>query len=1605
MLVLGVVGLLIGLAPPEAAAADAPGRIPAARMAAELAAAHFPDALIASAATTAAEDRALLRALAAYERRREVDDVTSLVTFLAAHPHSGWRAALLTNLGVSYLHYGYLSRALDAWETAWRDGKSARGPYVRALVDQAVGKLVLLHAELGHPQRVAALFDEIADRPVSGPATEWVQLAREIQWVMQNDPKHLYLCGPQALKSLMLAEHASAAQVRFIWKYRAGPKGVSLGELARLAGKEKAAYVPVFRSPGQSVPVPSIVHWKLGHYAAILGEANGRYRVKDPVLGIQDRWVTPAALEAEASGYFLAPEGKVAAAGWRRVDGDEGGRVWGAGPTGGPPPEDPGPPADPPPDDCGGMCGYNISELAVGVTLADTPVGYMPPLGPSARVQLTYNQREASQPAVFSFFNVSPKWTFNFLTYIQDDPNAPGSNVMRVRRHGGAWLYTGYDSATRAFAPEEKDASVLVLSSPSPVTYRRRLNDGTVEIYAQSDGATGFPRRVFLSQIIDPQGNALTLNYGSASGQTRLDSLTDATGRQTSFVYGVAGAPLLVTQITDPFGRSATLAYDASGRLSSITDVLGLTSSFSYDASSLIDTMTTPYGTTQFAYGGTGNTRFVQVTDPLGNNEREETLQPSPGPFNDPPNLVPQGIINPFNQYLNYRNSFHWDQHAYVAAACTPTGGCDYGKARMTHFTHDAVNENITWGAVESRKYPLENRIWYNYPNQTCGIGTACSGSYDGPTRIGRVLDDGSTQLTQYAYNPFGNMTLMVDPAGRTTSFTYAPNMIDMVQVLQAAPEGDQQLAGYTYNGQHRPLSYTNAAGQATRYTYNAAGQLTQTALPLGRVWQFGYDALGRLTQIVNPNGAIAASYGYDAFDRVATATDSEGYTLAYAYDAFNRITGITYPDGTTRQYAYANLDLVSVTDRQGRTTIYGYDADRRLVSMTDPLGNTTQYAYWENGALKSLTDPKGNTTQWAIDVENRITQKKYVDNTIVNYAYDSASRIRSITDALGQTKQYSYAVDNRLSVIDYLNAVNPTSFVYFEYDKVFPRLAAMYDDATGWTQFSYGPTGSPGALQLHEEAYPVLGGTVGYRYDAADRLVGRSVGSASQEGFAYDALDRVVQRTNPLGQFTLSYLGQTRQQTGLHLGGTAVDLTRGYLPNTGDRRLAAIDNAGVRQYGYTTTPESLITGITEQGSNPLSWNFGYDGANRLIGAASSTGAQYDLTLDPAGNIGALQFAAGTVAAAYNALNELTQVTVTTPDGSSSISYTYDANGNLVSDGPRSYAWDAENRLVGIAYAGQPGRATRFVYDALGRRAAIIEQAADRAPVITAYLWCGLTICQARNYPEDTLARLYYDEGEVIPATGTRLYYGRDQLGSVRDFAVVTAEGTTIQAYDFDPLGNPLRAPAGGPTPDFRFAGMFYHAGSGLYLTQYRAYDPRIARWLSRDPIEEYVSPNLYTYAGGDPIGFIDPSGLKNVYCNSGNPRGNFQPGDTLMLPNGWSAYSNPTSESTDVYPPGMSPGNGQPAYSIPYGQSYNIPGTDVTVTNGHAGTATYPSYSTSPPAPSTESPTTTIRWAPSSQNAFPPGTVGPAPITNPNPTGMGPGISGLPPMAGCCGK
>ena len=788
----------------------------------------FEEPFLATVPTSSREDEALRQAIALFGARAAEDDFGALTGYLIAFPRSGWRVAVLTNLGLLQYHYGYFSRAIISFGQAWQEGRSNSDPKVHMLVDRAVGELAEMHARLGHVPELQALFIDIGNRPITGPATERIQGAREGLATMQTDPGVSFLCGPMALKNLLLSSGYKYDQVALLDSFRSGAHGVSLQEVSELATKAGMHHRVIRRTASQPVPVPAIIHWRVSHFAAIVGQQGDRFHMIDPTFGT-DLWITKAAIDAESDGYFLIPE-NTRSYGWQMASLQEQAATIGMGypqtvdmgavtpddtqcqgpACTAPAPEQTSPEADDSSSNAIPMTVYSFTEMVVSLHLSDTPVGYAPPRGPAVRVTLNYNQREANQPSNFTFFNISPKWTLNWLSYIQDDPRSPGGSVSRYVAGGGDISYMGYNGTTGTFTPETRDASMLSRTTTGATVYTRTLADGASETYAASNGATTYPRLIFLTQFTDPQGNSVALSYDN---QLRLTAITDATGRQTTFTYGSTANPLLITTITDPFGRSAQLTYDSSGRLSSITDILGLTSKFTYDASSLVNTMTTPYGTTAFTYGESGTYRYLSATDPLGRTERVEWDQPAPAssnlPFSEPNNLVPLGVVNPFNQYITGRDTFYWDKHAYAVAAG------NYSLARIRHWMHNEYNTNEMYHSLESYKYPYENRVWYNYPNQS---STGFSGSLDYPTRTGRVLDDGTTQLTQMSYNTQGNITDMIDPIGRETQLTYAANGIDLTGVKQKTSlSGYSILAGMTYSSQHLPLTKTDAAARLQR--------------------------------------------------------------------------------------------------------------------------------------------------------------------------------------------------------------------------------------------------------------------------------------------------------------------------------------------------------------------------------------------------------------------------------------------------------------------------------------------------------------------------------------------------------------------------------------------------------------------------------------------------------------------------------------------------------------------------------------------------------------------------------------------------------------------
>lgn len=100
-----------------------------------------------------------------------------------------------------------------------------------------------------------------------------------------------------------------------------------------------------------------------------------------------------------------------------------------------------------------------------------------------------------------------------------------------------------------------------------------------------------------------------------------------------------------------------------------------------------------------------------------------------------------------------------------------------------------------------------------------------------------------------------------------------------------------------------------------------------------------------------------------------------------------------------------------------------------------------------------------------------------------------------------------------------------------------------------------------------------------------------------------------------------------------------------------------------------------------------------------------------------------------------------------------------------------------------------------------------------------------------------------------------------DYRGSVR-LVVKASTGDIVQRLDYDAFG----VVVGNTNPGFQpfgFAGGILDDDTGLSRFGARSYDPRVGRWLQRDPILfDSGTTNLYTYAKSDPINLVDNLGL-----------------------------------------------------------------------------------------------------------------------------------------------
>lgn len=206
-------------------------------------------------------------------------------------------------------------------------------------------------------------------------------------------------------------------------------------------------------------------------------------------------------------------------------------------------------------------------------------------------------------------------------------------------------------------------------------------------------------------------------------------------------------------------------------------------------------------------------------------------------------------------------------------------------------------------------------------------------------------------------------------------------------------------------------------------------------------------------------------------------------------------------------------------------------------------------------------------------------------------------------------------------------------------------------------------------------------------------------------------------------------------------------------------------------------------------------------------------------------------------------------------------SLAFDLNGNLQENESYSYIFDAADRLVKIIY---PEGATSILYDAEGCRAKIIES--SNGTVIK-------TIFYIENEERDIanqVTRQVFSGGEIYEEI--KRFYFQDSLNSISEHT--DESGMVTDTEDYSQFGTPIHH--SGISYDPGFAGMRFHQKTGLNLTYARAYSSSLGRWLSRDPIGESYSRNLYSYANNNPVTYRDPYGYR--YSRPGDPTEGAEP-------------------------------------------------------------------------------------------------------------------------------
>ena len=564
---------------------------------------------------------------------------------------------------------------------------------------------------------------------------------------------------------------------------------------------------------------------------------------------------------------------------------------------------------------------------------------------------------------------------------VQTRTVAAGSTV-------GTLIRTYYDAAGQAVATTDPFAegttasltgTYTVYDKAGRVTETQRVKGLVINLTGSGS---------LVEAILASQGTVVTNSLTHYDSAGRVDLTTDSGGLQTKTTYDNYGEAVESrTQSIDQTGQVVWLVtrtvYDAMGRAVQTTDP------YIESSSDPIFATRTDYDSQGRAYRSVRLSGVVVSLSPVDH----ATSLTTPGTelWRTTTVYNSRGQIAQSIAANGQTTTYEYDQIGrQVAVIGTPVriDGQVVSLRTETHFGDDG---RVAWTQTNVRQYT----------NGTIDRSQAERTSYQ-YDRTGNVIlttyADGTT--TSALYDDLGRKLSETNQLHQTRNFDYDPAGQLMSVTLPAVPDPNNNATPtrpryeYGYDDQGNQTLIRDPLGHETRFTFDAQGNQVSRTLPLG----YGPDGkLDTADDSPLPEGNFTETTQYDDQGRVIEQVSFEGVVTTFHYD--------TQTDHlASKQFFASTSAYANGTGTAAETWTYTYDAFGRTIRVvqadTGGASRLTTTDYDDMGRLAAVTTPEGTVNYRYDDLGRRIEMFTGTATAILDdilYGYDALGRLASV--------------------------------------------------------------------------------------------------------------------------------------------------------------------------------------------------------------------------------------------------------------------------------------------------------------------------------------------------------------------------------------------------------------------------------------------------------------------------------------------------------------------------------------------------------------------------------------------------------------------------------